>query len=415
VTSLSTGVRTLDRLIDNLRFGDNLVWEVSGVDETPFVAAFVKAARGARLAYVSFHVSPQAILDRFSDDWDHEQFVLLDCFTDGIARGDRTAGAFYRRAAARRPGVERIDSSSGPGGLLEALADLEQRLGRGARYVFDSLTGIQDLWGQEAAVMLFLRSCPRLYDLRTAAYWLVEQTAHDASFLSRLRHVTQVVLQLHDGESGPSIRVAKALGRAPEVAGRGARVSFERAKPVLQQEPASEDRPIGEELKRHRIARGFGQAELARRIGISPSALSQVERGRSGLAPTTLERAREVLGLAHDGDAVMRTAYRLSRRGAREEITVAPGMAAEELARATGHVVFLVRVAPQGSGRRTPVATKREEFIMVVGGILELRIGESREVLHAGDSILLERELVSSWRNPGPQETELLWSVLGGG
>jgi hypothetical protein len=33
-------------------------------------------------------------------------------------------------------------------------------------------------------------------------------------------------------------------------------------------------------------------------------------------------------------------------------------------------------------------------------------------VLHAGDTILLSEEPVSSWRNPGPEEAQVLWAVL---
>jgi hypothetical protein len=33
-------------------------------------------------------------------------------------------------------------------------------------------------------------------------------------------------------------------------------------------------------------------------------------------------------------------------------------------------------------------------------------------VLHAGDTVLLSEEPVSSWRNPGPEEAEVLWAVL---
>jgi transcriptional regulator with XRE-family HTH domain len=414
-TTLSTGIPSLDRLLGNLRHGDNVVWEIGGVDESPFVAAFVRAARRRPLAYVSVHVSPQAILDRFGHDWNHERFVLLDCFTDGVAKNDRRAAAFYKRPADRRRGVERVPVGSGPQALLDVLSDLERRLGRGARYVFDTLTGIQDLWGEDAALALFLRSCPRLYDLRTCAYWLVQTSAHDSGFLARLRHVTQVVLQLEEDAAGPSVRIAKTLGRQAEVSVRRARISFERDTVSVNEEPVRDGAGLGNEIQRQRAALGLSQAELARRIGISPSGLSQVERGRSGLAPATLERAREVLGLSADGEGRTPQGYRVSRRGTRTQMSVGPGMVCEELARSASHLAFFVRVAPAAKGRRTPVDTKREEFIVVLRGLLELRIGEGREVLHAGDAVLLDREMVRSWRNPGPDEAEVFWGVFLGG
>jgi transcriptional regulator with XRE-family HTH domain len=305
-----------------------------------------------------------------------------------------------------------VDAATAPQAVNELLAELELELGRGARYVFDSLTGMQELWGREQALSLFLRSCPRLYDLRTAAYWLLERAAHDASFLARLRHVTQVMLELAETDGAPSIRVAKAQARPPGVAGRWARVDFRGPGIRLLPQPPPAEPPLGELLKSHRVARGLSQAELARRIGISPSALSQAERGVSGLSWATLERAREVLDLPSEPAREASPPHRIRRRGASEPRRVAPGMLAEELADTPAHRVRLVRVAPQASGQRTPFATKREEVIAVLRGILEVRVGESQEVLHAGDTILLSEEPVSSWRNPGPEEADVLWAVL---
>ena len=414
VTTMTTGVRQLDALLEGLRLGDNVVWELvgRGGEENPFLAPFLRSAAGAPLAYVSFDASPQAILDRFGEDWDRDRFLLLDCYTDGLGRGDPAVAAFYRGAAGRRPGVERVEAPTAPEAVHELLEEVELRLGRGARYVFDSVTGIQELWGAEEALSLFLRSCPRLYDLRTVAYWLLQAGAHDSSFLARLRHVTQVVLELAHEEEGASIRIAKAQGRPPDVAGREAGVTLRDGRIRLVQKPPSPGPSVGELIRSHRVARGLAQAELARRMGITPSALSQIERGVSGLSPATLERAGEALGLPVEGGRAATRTYRLRPRGAREVRRVAPGMVAEELADTPGHHLLLVRVDPGASGRRAPFVTKREEVLVLLRGVLDVRVGEAREVLHAGDAIVLSEEPVASWRNPGSEEAELLWAVL---
>jgi transcriptional regulator with XRE-family HTH domain/KaiC/GvpD/RAD55 family RecA-like ATPase len=412
VTGMTTGIRSLDELLGGLRYGDNVVWEVGGPEETPFVAAFLRGSKGHPLVYVSFHVSPQAILDRFRRVWDLERFVLLDCFTDGLGRRDPAVASFYRRPRPFHVRVERVEAPTAPEAVNELMTELEMELGRGARYVFDSLTGIQELWGREEALSLFLRSCPRLYDLRTAAYWLLQRQAHDPPFLARLRHVTQVVLELTEAEGTTSLRLAKAQARPPGTAGRSARVTFRGERIRLLPQPPPAEPPLGELLKSQRVARGLSQAELARRIGITPSALSQAERGVSGLSEATVERAREILGLPPEQARGALPPYRVRRRGATQPRRIAPGMLAEELADTGGHRILLVRLAPQTSGQRTPFATKREEVIAVLRGILEVRVGESQEVLHAGDTILLSEEPVSSWRNPGPEEAEVLWAVL---
>ena len=410
-SGLSTGLVPLDRFLGGLRYGDNVVWESNGVDETPLVSAFLEAARGAPLVYVAFHVGPEAILERFGEVWDRRGFILLDCFTDGIAGGDPAAVSFYEQAAAETThGVRRVRELRIPDALGTLLREYEMRLGRGARYVFDTLTGAQDLWGGAGALALFLQSCPRLYQLRTAAYWLVQQAAHDPAFLSRLRHVTQVVVELHTDRGAPLIRLTKAEGRPPAMVGSTARIAYEHERLVLKERSVDEV-SFGQLLKAHRIARGLGQAELARRIGISPSALSQAERGRSGLAPETMERARDVLGLPDDLPRA-RASYRLSRRGSRAERPLGSGMTVEELARTASHSARLVRIEAGSTGRQVPFATKHEELLVVTSGVLEVRVGEAREVLHAGDALLLRDEPLSGWRNPGPEQVELIWSVL---
>jgi transcriptional regulator with XRE-family HTH domain/KaiC/GvpD/RAD55 family RecA-like ATPase len=411
VTTMSTGVQQLDSLLGGLRLGDNVVWDIDGPKEDAFVAAFLRASAGAPLVYVSFDASPKAVLDRLGPDWDRERFLLIDCFTQARRRGDSAVGSFSRGPGAQRMRVQRVEAPTAPRAVHELLEEIELRLGRGARYVFDSLTGIQQLWGPDEALSLFLRSCPRLYDLRTVAYWFLHRPAHTGAFLTRLRHVTQVVLELSEVDGRASIRVAKAHGRPPDVSGREARVTFHDGRVRLVQQPAPPGPAVGELIRSHRVARGLAQAELARRIGISPSALSQIERGVSGLSPATLERAREALDLPL-GTAPAARPYRLRPRSGRQVRRIAPGMAAEELADTPGHQLLLIRVDPGAGGRRVPFNTKREEVVVVLRGVLEVRVGEAREVLHAGDAILLSDEPVGSWRNPGPEEAEALWAVL---
>jgi len=412
----STGFRPLDDLLGGLRVGDNVVWE-AGEDTSldPFIAAFIRASRRARgLVYVSVNVSPPEVLDRFGDVWEPERFLLVDCFTEGLGRGEETFRRFYRSRRAREVRVHKI-ATADPRAVQAELESIERDLGQGTSYVFDSLTGMQELWDPATALSVFHRSCPRLYDLRTVAYWLLERTAHDAAFLSRLTHVTQVVLDVAATDQGHAIKVVKAQGRPPQVSGRRASFLFEdgRVRISRVELPGTRER-LGDVLRSSRIARGLSQAELARRIGISPSALSQAERGRAGLSVETLARALDALGSPFGpGQGDGSPSYRVTRRGARRISSLAPGLEAEELAGApAGAEFFLLTFAPGASARRPPFATKRSEVLVVISGVLELRIGEGRESLQAGDAIILSSEPVGSWRCPGPDEARVLWTIL---
>ncbi len=55
---------------------------------------------------------------------------------------------------------------------------------------------------------------------------------------------------------------------------------------------------IGDRIRKIRLAGGWGQAELARRAGMSPQQLNNIERGRrSHLRFRTVDRLAEALGI----------------------------------------------------------------------------------------------------------------------
>lgn len=411
----STGLRSLDDLLGGLRVGDNVVWEVEEeASVEPFVRAFVRAPRGAELVYVSFHVSPTEVLDRFADGWDPRRSLLVDCFTHGLGGGEDTFARFYRSRRARELRVELVREPGDPSAVQEALAGIERRVGRGGRYVFDGLTGMQELWGEDAALSFFLRSCPRLYDLGTIAYWLLERPAHGASFRSKIAHVTQVLLSLSASERGPTLRVARAEGRPADVLGRGVRYAFQGDRlRILREVPGTRLR-IGEVLRARRVELGLSQAELARELGISASALSPAERGRAGLSGETLTRAWRALGLPSGLDAPADGApIEVRRRGGRRAVEVAAGLRREDLVEVPpGGRVALLSFAPGAGGREPPFSTKRREVVVVLEGVLELSVRGSVTTLHAGDAAVLATEPLSGWRNPGPEEAKALWLVL---
>jgi Nif-specific regulatory protein len=71
-----------------------------------------------------------------------------------------------------------------------------------------------ELWDAEKeALDFFAYMCPRLYDLNTIAYWILERGAHNEQFLANLRHITQVVLEVSVNNGEPIIVMRKCEGR----------------------------------------------------------------------------------------------------------------------------------------------------------------------------------------------------------
>jgi transcriptional regulator with XRE-family HTH domain len=122
--------------------------------------------------------------------------------------------------------------------------------------------------------------CPRLYDLGTVAYWILEKEAHSQRFKANLRHITQIVFDLYKRKNGLYFKALKLDGRQDreifkphhyEVRGDTITITS------LKKEPATD---IGGKLKEERVRIGMSQKELADKVGFTPSFLSQLENNQ---------------------------------------------------------------------------------------------------------------------------------------
>jgi transcriptional regulator with PAS, ATPase and Fis domain len=214
----TTGILEVDKAVGGVIAGDNLVWEIdSGVAGDHFISRFVQSCEkgGVPVVYVSFNRSPQTIASKYARLMSPGRFSLIDCFSSGKGNSDEMFLKFFddpARNAVHAP--VHIADPSDPSRLEQALIEVGTRGGQSANYVFDSLTGMLDLWGDENRVVrLFGHLCPRLYDLSTLAYWLVETDAHTEAFLAKVRHITQVVIEVSLSNGQRALTIHKAAGR----------------------------------------------------------------------------------------------------------------------------------------------------------------------------------------------------------
>ena len=219
----TTGAPEIDRLVGGIISGDNIVWEVdSGVPVERFVLSFLAAcAREKSLViYVSFNSSPQTITNKYASLLPKGDFVLVDCFSSGKGNNDRVFLDFFKTADGASHVPIHLENPSDPGKLEQLLIKLGTYGQRRVRYVFDSLTGMLDLWGdEESVVRLFGHICPRLYDLNTIACWILEKGAHSPSFLAKIRHITQVVFDIAVSRGVHTLTIRKASNRRCEHVG----------------------------------------------------------------------------------------------------------------------------------------------------------------------------------------------------
>jgi len=411
---ISSGINDLDNLIDSLYTGDNVVWEVeAGTSYEIFVHNFIKQSfvDNHTIIYVSFNKSPQSIFQQLIEVPYQESFILLDCFTSGKGKNDRAFTKFY----AHNPD-ERAIKVDRPGEIVhfrDFLDSIEDRF-PSSKYIFDSLTGMQDLWGDETnTYKFFTHLCPRLYDLGTVAYWILEKEAHSHTFKANLRHITQVVLELYKRKDKLYIKALKLDGRHNreafkphpyEIDGKGISIKAIRREPSLE---------IGTKIKELRTKLGMSQKELAEKVDLTPSFISQLENNQIspslnsflhicnalGVSPTVLWENNE----GNDKSWLIR----------REKVS------SNLLLQEKGFKIFGITkngelssnvavIEPDTQIKKDFLVKKGKELIYILKGSISVVIEGREEILKEGDSVYFKEAFPSLWKNEGNDEAELL-------
>jgi transcriptional regulator with XRE-family HTH domain len=424
----SSGIPALDRIIGGLRVGDNVVWHMeSGSFMEVFSSGFLRTSRkaGHRVVLVTVNVSPKTVVGRMKAVVNHPDVILVDGFTWGKGEGARLFAGCYDSLYPKFPcqvvGVEephRMDS------FIQVLNRIEEEMPPGTRYLFDSLTGMGQLWGGEERVLdFFTRQCPRLFELDTIAYWILERSAHTPKFRAQVNHTTQVAVELNVRESRPTLTVLKAEGREDSQTlhprtfqVRRSRVEF------LEEGKGGLELLIGPRIRRFRLRRGMSQVELARTIGVSPSTISQVEGQQILLSLPALVRVASALDATLDAlvSPVEETEDPLCSRDQRKPVRLGSFGEKEvtaELVTPWTHKsemdAYLIRLQPGARLHGHFFLDKREEFGFLLRGeaVVQLKGREGR--LLPGDGVHLIQEIPEGWFNPQDAEAQLLWVLRG--
>lgn len=195
---------------------------------------------------------------------------------------------------------------------------------------------------------------------------------------------------------------------------------------------------LGEQLRAQRVEHGLSLRELARRLDVSPSLVSQIETGRIQPSVRTLYGIVSKLGisldeifgidaepgpphpatrppLGHDGAAQTPSPHVLSRHE-RPVLSLETGVRWERLtSRDEPGVEFLHLAYPPGGESAPADALVRHtgrEFGTVLRGQLGLTIGFHEYTLNPGDSAFFESTLPHRLHNDGHEPVEAIWVVL---
>ncbi|HET6456963.1 MAG TPA: PEP/pyruvate-binding domain-containing protein, partial [Armatimonadota bacterium] len=162
---VSSGIPALDEVLQGLRPGDNVVFQVDGLDDyeyfiEPFVSRSI--ADGQTCVYLRFAPHPP-ILDP------QEGLAIIEV----------------------DPGLG-FDSFSG------AVHRIIEEHGKGVCYVFDNLSALVEEWATDELLANFFQvTCPFLFELDTVTYFALTRGRHSHSAVARIRDTTQILLDVY--------------------------------------------------------------------------------------------------------------------------------------------------------------------------------------------------------------------------
>lgn len=202
---------------------------------------------------------------------------------------------------------------------------------------------------------------------------------------------------------------------------------------------------LGLRLRANRLQVGMGLRELARRVGCSPSHISQVERGKAAPSVSTLYAMTAALGISMDAlfgaveggqpqgpqtptqvsvsvERVPDTLPPLGegpvlRRERRRRIQLQGGVQWERLTPTPDpRVDFLeVRYPVGGGSGESPLAAIQHsgnEYAIVLEGRLSIQVGFHQYELREGDSFAFESAIPHRFWNEGREEVRAVWVVV---
>jgi transcriptional regulator with XRE-family HTH domain len=171
---------------------------------------------------------------------------------------------------------------------------------------------------------------------------------------------------------------------------------------------------IGERLRVLRKARGISVRTLAAKTSFSASFISQIENGQASPSIASLGRIAEVLGTTIGGFFTPESSNttRIVRAGERQELTSSWSRGKIEAVGSTADAsrleVVLITLSPGGRSGSRPHPNKREQFVMIIDGMITLVLDSETHKLKRGDAVSLNPETPHVWENISRRPVRIL-------
>jgi hypothetical protein len=177
----STGLDGLDKILCDLKKGDNVVWQVDSIEEySHFVAPYVKRALQQKrdIVYIRF-AEHQPIVENCPD-----------------------------------VKVYQLDPGIGFETFSKHVHAIISDHGKEAYYVFDCLSELLSAWATDLMIgNFFMMTCPYLFELDTVTYFAIMRNHHSFQTVARIRETTQLLLDLYNFDGKYYVHPLKVWNR----------------------------------------------------------------------------------------------------------------------------------------------------------------------------------------------------------
>jgi len=181
ISSVSTGIKGLDKTLNYLQMGDNVVFQVENIEDyKKFVNPYIESslAKDRRIVYMRFAKHPPLV------------------------------------ESSGRVKVYKLNADAGFESFSTQVHYIIRQEGRDVFYVFDSLSDLLLTWATDLMIgNFFVITCPYLFELNTVAYFAILRNRHSFKTIARIRETTQVLLDVYNYQGKLCVHPIKAWQR----------------------------------------------------------------------------------------------------------------------------------------------------------------------------------------------------------
>ncbi|MCX7598291.1 MAG: PEP/pyruvate-binding domain-containing protein, partial [Armatimonadetes bacterium] len=205
---VSSGIPAFDEVVQGLRLGDNVVFQVDSLEDYRFFAG---------------------------------PFVA-----NGIAQGRKVV---YLRFAPHEPVVKpqvglslvELDPASGFDSFSRTVHDVIETHGVGTFFVFDNLSALAVEWATDESLANFFQvTCPFLFELDTVTYFALTRGRHSHAAVARIRDTTQLLVDVYHAKGRLYVHPLKVWDRYSPTMFLPHRAEGEKWTPVFESGDAAE-------------------------------------------------------------------------------------------------------------------------------------------------------------------------------